>query len=92
MLRHFNLQIHESCQSVKKPFFVTLFALTGCVLSFKAYSQQSVFEIKLTQLEYVDGNTNQIVYLNEASVPSTLVLSRDYNSYCRFNILFVFNA
>ena len=79
MLRHFNLQLHESCQSIKKPFFVNFFALTSCFLSFKAYNQQPVFEIKLTQLEYVDGKTNQIVYLNEASVPSTLVLSRDYN-------------
>lgn len=80
MLRHYTFISQESCQSVVnsnfKFFLLLIFLFFGIINH--AQDQQS-FEIKIIQLEYIDGETQEHKFLSSEDFKKELRLSRNYN-------------
>ena len=71
---------HESCQtsSLSKYPIIFLFIFLFTVLKSGAQNKEA-FDIGISQIEYIDAETEQLTYLDSKSLTNELRLSRNYN-------------
>lgn len=80
MLRHSTSTYHESCQTrFFKHFKCIIFLLLLSIHAALVAQTEPAVEVKVKQIEYIDHESKQVLYLNSESTKRELKLSRNYN-------------